>query len=96
MEITESQCAGVCVRVCTLTHIERSHASLWSSRVHGGHAGGHEVSDLLQGQQAGRVLPLLHLIVDQGLQLLTESLRRQPQKSFTKTTAQVYEILSVS
>lgn len=30
-----------------LTHVERRHASLWCSGIHGGHAGGHEVCDLL-------------------------------------------------
>lgn len=57
-----------------LTHVERRHASLWCSRIHGRHAGGHEVCDLLQSQQASGRLPFLQLILDHCLQLIAECL----------------------
>lgn len=58
-----------------LTHVQCRHAPLWCSRVHGGHAGGHEVCNLLQSQEAGGCLALLQLVLDHGLQLITESLQ---------------------
>lgn len=57
-----------------LTHVERRHASLWCRRIHGGHAGGHEVCDLLQSQQARGCLALLQLILDHCFQLIAECL----------------------
>ncbi len=67
-----------------LTHVERRHASLWCSGIHGRHAGGHEVCNLLQSQQASGRLPFLQLILDHRLQLIAECLPVR-QNADTKT-----------
>lgn len=76
----------------TLTHVEGSHASLRGGGVHGGNAGGHEVSDLLQGKQTGGGFPLLHLILDQRLQLITEHLKHRRTHTHTHNYSQNYTV----
>ena len=57
-----------------LTHVQGRHPSLWSCRVDIGYVCGHEICNLLQGQQACGILPLLELFLYHWLQFFTESL----------------------
>lgn len=80
---------------CTvrLTHVEGCHTTLWGGWVHGGHTGGHEVSDLLESEQTSWVFPFLHLILDQRLQFIAEGLKHRIR---TIRHSSLYEIISLS
>lgn len=53
----------------------RTHGGCWEDSVGGA---GHKVRDLPQSPDVGGVVPLLHLFLDEALQLLPERLKQTP------------------